>query len=127
MQTQARLFVTGFVMASTLLYCSKDSDLWDTNVPETEDNPTTSEIKGFIFRPALVPASDANIAQLKVPAGFSVKKFADGLGKPRIIAVSPAGGVYVTDREAGTVTLVQDRNSDGIAENKVVVANIKQA
>jgi len=127
MQGPARLFVTGFVIASTLLYCNKDSDRWDLNVPETAENPTTSEIKGFIFQPALAPASDQNISQLKVPAGFTVSKFADALLKPRINAVNWLSGIYVSDRDAGTVTLVSDRNSDGVAENKVVVAKINQA
>jgi len=67
-----------------LLYCSKDS-LWDTTVPETEDEPTRSEIKGYIFRPALVAASNERVAQLKLPSGFSIHKFAETAGHPRVL------------------------------------------
>ena len=118
-----------FVVTAALIYsCDKDNDdLWSWMIPETEDTSTAAQIDGYVFRPALVPASAENVAQLKVPAGFAVGKFADSLGKPRILAVSPAGFVYVSDREAGTVMLLKDANSDGAAESKQTVATIQQA
>jgi glucose/arabinose dehydrogenase len=127
MNKNSKLFITGFVMASTLLYCSKDEDFWDSMIPETDEQPTASQVSGFVFRPALVPATDANIAQLKVPAGFAVKKFADNLGKPRIIAANTNGDIYTSDRDAGVVMLLQDTNNDGAADSKKIVATIKQA
>ncbi|RYY31372.1 MAG: sorbosone dehydrogenase family protein [Chitinophagaceae bacterium] len=127
MRNNVKLFFTGFVIASSLLYCSKDSDFWDTIVPETDEDPTSSQINGFIFRPALVPATEENVRQLKVPDGFTVKKFAEDLGKPRILAISTNGHVYTTDREAGVVMLLKDSDGDGISDSKTIVANIKQA
>jgi glucose/arabinose dehydrogenase len=127
MNNNLKLFLTGFAIASTLLYCTKDSDFWDTIIPETEEDPTSSQVNGYIFRPAVVPATDENIAQLKVPEGFTVSKYADGLGKPRILAVTSNGYVYTTDREAGIVMLLKDINGDGMAESKTTVANIPQA
>lgn len=53
------------------------------------------------------PATDARIAGLKLPAGFKIAKWAEGLGKPRVIVVAPSGDVYVSDREQGTVTLLK--------------------
>lgn len=107
--------------------CSKDDDFWDWMVPETEDEPTSGQINGYIFRPALAPASAENVQQLKVPTGFTVAKFAEELGKPRILVVSPAGHVYYSDREAGTVTMLHDSNNDGVSDAKIVVATIRQA
>ena len=127
MRNNVKLFFTGFVLASSLLYCSKDSDFWDTIIPETDEDPTSSQINGYIFRPALVPATEQNVSQLKVPEGFTVKKFAEELGKPRILAISANGHVYTSDREAGVVILLKDVDGDGIAESKSTVANIKQA
>ena len=111
---------------SMLLYCSKDS-LWDTTVPETEDEPTSSEIKGYIFRPALVSATNERVAQLKLPTGFSIHKFAETGGHPRILAISPAGNVYYSDKEAGTVTRLSNTDNDDSAEVKQVVATLKGA
>jgi glucose/arabinose dehydrogenase len=83
-------------------------------------------VEGYVFRPALVPASDENVGQLKVPAGFKVNKFSEGLGKPRILAVGPNGEVYTSDREAGIVIMLKDANNDGVAEEKKTVATLKQ-
>ena len=65
-----------------------------------------------------MPATDANVEQLKVLAGFTVNKFAEDLGKPHILAVTSTGQMYVSDRQAGIVMLLLDNNGDGIAESK---------
>ena len=115
------------VSTGCLVGCDSDKDDWDTVVPENEDEPTTAQIQGFVFYPALADASTVNMQQLKVPAGFAVNKFAENLGKPRIMAVTSAGHVYVSDRAAGTVTLLQDTNNDGSADRQQLVATIRQA
>ncbi|MEZ0541912.1 PQQ-dependent sugar dehydrogenase [Fibrella arboris] len=117
------LLLTGIVFTSLLAACSKDEIT--AKVPETNKEPTSAQVVGNVFEPALVPATDARVAQLRVPAGFTIAKYADSLGKPRQLAVSPAGYVYVTNREAGTVTLLRDTNGDGKADQKRVVATIK--
>jgi len=117
------LLLSGLVVAALLAACSKDE--FNAQIPETNKEPTSAQIEGNVFEPALVPATDQRIAQLRVPAGFVIAKYADSLGKPRQLAVSPAGHVYVTNREAGTVTLLRDTNADGKADQKQIVATIK--
>jgi glucose/arabinose dehydrogenase len=117
-------FLIGFSLFFLLIACSKDEP-FNTQIPETNKQPTSAQVAGNIFEPALVEATDQRVAQLKLPAGFSIAKFADQLGKPRMLAVSSLGNVYVTSREAGTVTLLRDTNTDGKADQKQVVANIK--
>ena len=120
--------LTIVAILSGLAYsCTKHDDFWESIIPDTKDQPTSTQIKGYVFRPAIAPATDANIQQLKVPPGFTVKKFADGLGKPRILAISSTGNVYASDREAGIVMLLKDTNADGVADAKLTVATIKQA
>jgi len=112
--------------AGCLFGCSDDND-FDTAIPETENDPTKARVEGFVFYPALASATEMNVQQLKVPAGFAVNKFAEGVGKPRIMAVTSAGHVYVSDRASGTVTLLQDTNNDGKADRQQVVATVRQA
>jgi glucose/arabinose dehydrogenase len=69
-----------------------------------------------VFKPGKVDATDARVAQLKAPAGFTVSKFAGKVGKPRMLAVAPNGDVYVSDRDQGTVMLLRDTNKDGKAD-----------
>jgi glucose/arabinose dehydrogenase len=52
-----------------------------------------------VYEPQQLEATDERIAALKVPDGFKVEKFADGLKNPRIIAVADDGTVYVTRRD----------------------------
>lgn len=106
--------------------CRNAKNTLDNKVPETDKDVTTAQVAGYVFKPALVPANDENVGKLKVPAGFKVSKFADNLGKPRILVVSEAGRVYFSDRDAGTVTMLTDTNGDGMGEDKKIVANLKQ-
>jgi glucose/arabinose dehydrogenase len=85
----------------------------------------TDEMLGHIFRPAQVRAV-GKLSQLKLPEGFTISQFADGLGSPRMLEVTPEGFIYVTNRNAGTVTLLRDTNNDGIAEIKKEVAKREQ-
>lgn len=116
--------LASLALLAILTACDKD-DVVDPQIPETNQQPTSSQIEGNVFEPALVAATDQRVAQLRVPAGFAIAKYADQLGKPRMLAVSQSGNVYVTSREAGTVTLLRDTNSDGKSDQSQVVATIK--
>lgn len=58
-------------------------------------------------------------AGLSVPEGFGVIKVADSLGKPRHIAVTSKGGIYVKLRQAVDgkgILFLEDDDNDGIAD-----------
>lgn len=60
-----------------------------------------------------------NNAGLSVPEGFGVIKVADSLGKPRHIAVTTKGGIYIKLRQAidgKGVLFLEDNDNDGIAD-----------
>ena len=105
--------------------CKDGDNFWDSIIPETNKETTESQIEGYVFRPALVAANDENVSQLKVPAGFKVTKFAEGLGKPRILLVNN-NHVYTSDRDAGIVMMLTDANGDGVVDDKKTVATLKQ-
>jgi glucose/arabinose dehydrogenase len=57
----------------------------------------------------------------KVPAGFKIKKFADGLENPRWIYVAKNGDVFISEassfgRSANRITIFKDENKDGTYE-----------
>ena len=83
-----------------------------------------ASVSSHIFKPAKVEATDERIAQLRLPAGFTVTKFADGLDAPRMIAVAANGDVYVSNRKQGTITLLR-RDLQGIARTAVAVRRHK--
>jgi glucose/arabinose dehydrogenase len=77
---------------------------------------TPFHMQGNIYLPNKLPATDARVAALKVPAGFTITKYAEGLDMPRMLAQMPNGDLYVSNRVKGTITLLRDANHDGKAE-----------
>lgn len=89
-------------------------------------NKTTTNVPvtGNFYEPAKLEPTDERIAQLRLPAGFRIRKFAE-MSNPRMIAVAPDGTVYVTQREPGTLVMLRDTNADGVADVQKVVAERK--
>lgn len=81
----------------------------------------SEKIEGHIYKPRQAQPTAEKVNALKLPAGFTITKFAEDLGKPRMMRVSTNGTVYVTDRDSGIVTLLRDANRDGKAEVKKIV------
>jgi glucose/arabinose dehydrogenase len=59
---------------------------------------------------------------LKVPAGFEINVFAEGLSRPRWLALTPNGDVLVTETRQNQIRLLSDRDGDGTAEVKQTFA-----
>ena len=59
-----------------------------------------------MVKAAPLEATPERIAALQLPAGFKIEAFARDLGAPRVIVVAPDGALYVSDRDAGTVTRI---------------------
>lgn len=107
-----------------------NSSAANSPVPSTQSYgpgmPSTKEVSAHINQPKLVAAHDAALAQLRVPAGFRVTKFYEGLKNPRVITVAGDGTVYVTRREEGDCVMLKDTNGDGVADTMTTVARRPQ-
>lgn len=55
-------------------------------------------------------------ATLKVPVGFQVNVYAEGLEAPRWLALTPNGDVLVTETRSNRIRLLRDTNGDGVAD-----------
>jgi glucose/arabinose dehydrogenase len=60
---------------------------------------------------------------LKVPSGFTVNVFADGLNAPRWLALTPSGDVLVTETRQNRIRLLRDTNGDGVADVRQTFAS----
>jgi glucose/arabinose dehydrogenase len=85
-------------------------------VPDTPDEPRSVSVVGYTMTPAQREFSEARMRQLRLPPGFRIGVFAQDLENPRMLLVMENGDVYVTEREAGRVTLLRDTNGDGRAD-----------
>jgi glucose/arabinose dehydrogenase len=69
-------------------------------------NPSATRIEANVVKPAPLEATPERVAGLKLPAGFKIEKFAEGLKAPRVIVVAGNGSLYVSDRDEGSVTML---------------------
>lgn len=95
----------------------------DDLLAQKRDTVITASIDGHIFKPILSTSSDAS--ELQVPEGFTIQKFAEGLEKPRMMAVTEDGTVYVTRRQ-GDVRMLKDTDNDGQADINETVLTLDQ-
>ncbi|MBD6617438.1 sorbosone dehydrogenase family protein [Komarekiella sp. 'clone 1'] len=72
-------------------------------------------------RPEVVPIPQNPV--LRVPSGFTVNVFAEGLDAPRWLALTPSGDVLVTETGQNRIRLLRDSNGDGVADVQETFAN----
>jgi len=60
---------------------------------------------------------------LKLPQGFHIGVFADGLEGPRMMALSPDGRVFVTEMDGGRITILADTHGSNYADQKITYAD----
>jgi glucose/arabinose dehydrogenase len=59
---------------------------------------------------------------IRLPEGFGISVYAEGLRGPRMMARGPAGALYVAERGAGRIVRLPDRDADGLSDGIEVVA-----
>ena len=59
---------------------------------------------------------------LQVPAGFVINVYAEGLDRPRWLALTPDGDVLVTETRQNRIRRLRDTNGDGVADVKETFA-----
>jgi glucose/arabinose dehydrogenase len=80
-------------------------------LPEPYHSPSASNGPAVIARP--------DDAQLRLPAGFSIKEYASGFERPRYMIQLPTGVVLLSDSaRKGTVYALFDKNKDGVSEDR---------
>ncbi len=114
MRIAASLFVAALAPALALADAAPDQPVGERfqiraeDLPEPFATPSYTNPSRRIERPAG--------ATLRVPEGFRVNLFAQGLRHARWLAVAPGGDVFVIEPDADRVTVLRDADGDGRAE-----------
>ena len=92
-------------------------------LPALQTPPQTprATIVAHVVRPASVAPTPALLAGLKMPNGFHLTRWADGLANPRILKVH-RDAVYATQRTDENVVMLKDTDGDGVADLQREVA-----
>ncbi|MCM3878658.1 MAG: sorbosone dehydrogenase family protein [Vicinamibacterales bacterium] len=69
------------------------------------------------------PASRVQLDKIKLPAGFHISMFAEGLRSARSMTQSPSGTIFVGSDRAGSVYALRDDNKDGKADKVITVVS----
>jgi glucose/arabinose dehydrogenase len=77
-------------------------------------------LAGCAIDPRAAPATDQ--ARLRVPPGFAIEIFAQGLLRPRFLALDPRGTLLVSVSRSGRVLALPDDDGDGRADRAMLVA-----
>ncbi len=75
------------------------------------------------FKPhaTTAPTTNGSVAFLTSSPGISISLYAQELTTPRVIAFDPRGRMFVSERDAGRVTRIDDTDGDGVVDNAVVI------
>ena len=68
-------------------------------------------------------AATPSLQQIKLPPKFTISLYADDVPDARSLALAPGGTVFVGTRRAGKVYALQDRDGDGRAERRFIIAS----
>ena len=80
------------------------------------DDDKLPTIQAHIYETTPLKPPPGFAARLKVPAGYRVNVFAQGLKNSRFISVAVNGDLYVNRNSQADVIRLRDRNGDGVAD-----------
>jgi glucose/arabinose dehydrogenase len=94
--------------------------LWNGSLP-LMDPPFEGEGNGLVPTTVRIPSRlpgtpPSGLQTLRVLPGLNLSLFAAGLDRPRMLAFSPAGDLYVSLPGSGRVAVLPDRDGDGVAD-----------
>ncbi len=111
-------------VCSILLFIS----LFNVSPTIAQQNPTptpqtqTNTFSNSVTEPERRDFSDALLKQLKLPTGFTVSVYAQGLGNPRMMAFGSDGTLYVTRPMTGDVIALKAKSDYSQSAGMQVVA-----
>ena len=79
--------------------------------------PKNEPVSGVIFHPEKLEFSEERMRQLRLPEGYQISVFAQGLTNPRMMCSLADGTVYVTCPGPGEVVMLKDGNGDGKSDS----------
>jgi Raf kinase inhibitor-like YbhB/YbcL family protein len=109
-------YMKAALLASTLLLIAAPAVAQSS----PEDNDKRKVDAYFYELTPLKPEADF-ASSLKLPRGYRVSMWANGLGNSRVMAAAPDGSIYVSRRSEADIIRLTDANRDGRADGPPTV------
>ena len=99
-----------------------DAQLIETYSVDPSDPSLPAEI-GKSVDPPPPPLNDPRLTQLKLPEGFHIRVYAEGVPGARSLSLSPNGTLFVGTRSGGRLYALRDEDGDHQAERVIILAS----
>ncbi len=107
------------------LLCFGTAFFASTSLTQAQDKTNQVPVKGTFHEVGKVEITDSRLTSLRLPPGFRINIFAE-ITNPRVIAAADDGTVYVSQREAGSLSMLRDTDGDGVADLQKVLVQKEQ-
>ena len=97
-----------------------DAQLIETYSVDPSDPSLPMEIGKPVDPP---PPDDPRLTQLKLPEGFHIRVYAEGVPGARSLSLSPNGTLFVGTRSGGRLYALRDEDGDYKAERVIILAS----
>jgi glucose/arabinose dehydrogenase len=111
-----------FAVAAISFGCSSEGTSSENN-DTSKTGPTETQQADTDTDQPENSTTDDNLAKITLPEGFSIDYYAQDVDGARSMALSKSGILFVGTQDAGNVYAIVDKNKDGKADEKVVVAS----
>jgi glucose/arabinose dehydrogenase len=116
---------------STASSAETDTGAWRTAAPGVQHHlmvaalPPPFSTSSAGNGPRVVQAPEG--ATLSVPAGFTVRQFATGLARPRLLRVAPGGDIFIAETSANRIRVLRGADgADAPTENQIFANGLNQ-
>ena len=101
-----------------------DAQLIETYSVDPSDPSLPVEIgKSVDPPPPPPPPNDPRLTQIKLPEGFHIRVYAEGVTGARSLSLSPNGTLFVGTRSGGRLYALRDEDGDHKAERVIILAS----
>ncbi|MBC5993663.1 PQQ-dependent sugar dehydrogenase [Pontibacter cellulosilyticus] len=121
MEKAFRLLLCCFTALALTTSCSSEGTSAEAEATvETESVAVNQDAAASAEEPE---PTDANLAKIKLPAGFKIEYYAKNVKNARSMVLSPSGIIFAGTRSNDKIFAIVDKNKDGRAEEVVEVAS----
>ena len=100
-----------------------DAQLIETYSVDPSDPSLPVEIGKSVDPPPPLPPEDPRLTQIKLPEGFHIRVYAEGVTGARSLSLSPNGTLFVGTRSNGRLYALRDEDGDYKAERVIILAS----
>ena len=115
-------FYLFFLALASIISCTSGTTSDNASEKPVKEAITEEDRKGGTSRAEKKEYEQLPLEKIKLPEGFSINIYAQGVDNPRSLALSDRGTLFIGTRRHGSVQAVRDEDQDKVADKHYVLA-----